>query len=598
MQVRRIAFSLALGAILLSLTGIVFAQTGATAPARTQSDGSPAQRLSIMRSQLDSMRRSLGGALSTLNAQDDGKKDAKKKEAATDDPRQLLRGLDQEANSILNDVNDVRSKQERAERFDVAQLDKLEASVTDLNGRVEAALRATAVARRSDSSGNNTAGAKADGKSTAKESGKKKKGGGFLGIGRIFGGSGDEKYADLTGAAATGRDRELFEAAAKEARKGNQEEGRYLFSTIITTYPDSAYLPASKLAIADTFYLEGSTSSLIQAAAAYQDWLTFFPTHPLADDVMLKAAECEMRQMGLSDRDISHSRKAEQRLKALLQQFPNTSLRQAVELRLRETQENLAMHNLQVARFYIGRNEHGNGGLKGAQSRLNDIVKLYPNFSYLDEVLFRQGSLYLQEEEPDEAAKYFQQLARDYPKSEYAEKAREQLNIIGAPVPEPDPIKAKFEPPPRPSFTEKVFQEVLGTTQATVDKNGVLISKDEKDTDLLAEAVRNGGQLPATTPNAPTERRTPPARVPVQNNAPRVKPAAQQKANPAATPDTTTPAPSGGIKIVPTQPGPPADPGSNTASPTLSPAVTPPAATPSPSKPATTTPSTQTGVKP
>jgi hypothetical protein len=37
----------------------------------------------------------------------------------------------------------------------------------------------------------------------------------------------------------------------------------------------------AKLAVADSFYLEGSTSALIQAAAAYQDWLTFFPTHPL-----------------------------------------------------------------------------------------------------------------------------------------------------------------------------------------------------------------------------------------------------------------------------------------------------------------------------
>ena len=42
----------------------------------------------------------------------------------------------------------------------------------------------------------------------------------------------------MTGAAATGRDRELFESAAKEVRKSNGEEGRYLFNTIITTYPD------------------------------------------------------------------------------------------------------------------------------------------------------------------------------------------------------------------------------------------------------------------------------------------------------------------------------------------------------------------------
>jgi outer membrane protein assembly factor BamD (BamD/ComL family) len=42
---------------------------------------------------------------------------------------------------------------------------------------------------------------------------------------------------------------------------------------------------------------------------------------------------------------------------------------------------------------------------------------------------------YQAEEEPDEAAKYYQQLVQGYPDSEYQDKAREQLGIIGAPVP-------------------------------------------------------------------------------------------------------------------------------------------------------------------
>ena len=76
----------------------------------------------------------------------------------------------------------------------------------------------------------------------------------------------------------------LFEEAATQVRKGSHETGRLLFSTIINTYPDSPFLPLAKLAIADSFYLEGTTASLIQAAQAYLDCLTFFPTDPLADD--------------------------------------------------------------------------------------------------------------------------------------------------------------------------------------------------------------------------------------------------------------------------------------------------------------------------
>jgi outer membrane protein assembly factor BamD len=318
---------------------------------------------------------------------------------------------------------------------------------------------------------------------------------------------------ELTGTVAPGRDRVLFAEAAQQVRKSSYDTGRLLFNTIITTYPDSPFLPLAKLAIADSFYLEGTTSSLIQAGAAYQDWLTFFPTDPLAERVMLKMAEAEMRQMGLPDRDVSHARKAEQRLKVLLQQFPNTSLRQAVQTRLNEVQENLGMHTMQVGDFYYERNRQIKGGLKGAQSRYREIIEKYPNFSWMSRVLFRTGALYQEEEEPDEAAKYFQRVVRDYPNSEFAEKAKEQLNVIGAEIPAPDPIKIKQQSdPPSVSLTQKLIQEILGTAPVTVDKNGVIINKEGKGGDLIDQALANGGELPSNiTPTAPVQRR-PPAR--------------------------------------------------------------------------------------
>jgi len=382
-------------------------------------------------------------------------------------------------------------------------LDRLEGTVTELNTRVETNLQQTA-GLRTTATASNSSGDK-----------KKKKG-------KLFGlfGGGEDKYADLTGAAVAGRDRVLFEEAAKEVRKGHHDTGRLLFATIINTYPDSAFLPLAKLAIADSFFLEGTTSALIQAAQAYQDWLTFFPTDPLADDASLKVAEAEMRQMGLSDRDISHARKAEQRLKVLLQQYPKSPLRDTVEARLREVQENLAMHNLQIARFYYDvKYSTGKGGLKGAQSRLKEITDKYPCFSYNDEVFFRLASTYQAEEEPDEAARYYQKLVQEFPESEFNEKAREQLNIIGAPIPEktaPNPC-SKRQPQ---SFMGNLMQQVSGKADVTINKNGILISKDGKEgTDLIDEALRYNGTLPAlTTPDAPTQRTVKPVATPAADS--------------------------------------------------------------------------------
>src|SRR5687768_4954106 len=473
------------GAKLLSCAVLLFALTGITVAQQTGSDLPTLQRLDIMRSKLESMRRSLNSAVSSMPAPtEEEKKNA-------DDPRNRLKGLDKEVGSLLSEVDDLRGKHEKSERFEPTALDRLETSVTDLNTRVQSSLQSTAGARTAAVSSSDS---------------KKKKKGKFLGL---FGGDGDDKYEELTGTVAPGRDRVLFVEAANEVRGGRHETGRLLFSTIINTYPDSPFLPLAKLAIADSFYLEGTTSALIQAAQAYLDWLTFFPTDPLADDAMMKVAEAEMRQMGLSDRDISHARKAEQRLKVLLQQYPQTKLRPDVEQRLREVQENLAMHNLQIGNFYYKtKYEQQKGGLKGAQSRYREIVEKYPNFSFMDEVLFRLAATYQQEEEPDEAAKYYQQILRNHPNSEFADKAREQLNIIGAPIPEPDPARKNAPPPVRAGMLGTLLQQVSGRADVTTDKNGVLISKDGKEgTDLIDEALKYNGQLPTNiTPQAPTQR--------------------------------------------------------------------------------------------
>src|SRR6185436_3937460 len=231
-----------------------------------QSDLSTAQRLNIAKSKLDAMRRSITSALTAM-----GTADSNDKTKNADDPRQRLRGLDKEVGHLLSEANDIQAKEDRAEKYDSSRIGTLESAVTELNTRVDAVLQQTASARTGETTPNYQ----------PKQKSKR----------RLFGllpGKSTDKYEELTGTIAPGRDRVLFIEAASQVRKGNHETGRLLFTTVINTYPDSPYLPLSKLAIADSFYLEGTTSSLIQSAQAYQDWITFFPTDQLADDAMLK----------------------------------------------------------------------------------------------------------------------------------------------------------------------------------------------------------------------------------------------------------------------------------------------------------------------
>ena len=354
--------------------------------------------------------------------------------------------------------------------------------MADVQNRADALLMETATARANPVSN----------VGKPRELKKKKK---FLGI---FGGGGSDEYEELIGTVTPGRDRELFIVATREVRKNRYDVGRLLFQTIITTYPDSPYLPMSKLAVADSFFLEGSTSALIQAIAAYQDWLTFFPTHPLADRVVLKIAEAEMRQIGLPDRDATRARRAEVKLKALLQQYPNSILKDAANERLRQVQDNLGMHNLLIANHYYALSvDQKKGGLKGAQSRYREILDKYPDFGFMDEALYKLAVTYMIEEETDQAARYFQRIVRDYPNSQYVEKSKEQLQTIGATVPDPNPERRNVKQPEGAGFLQNFKNQLFGIYPMTIDKDGVLMTKDfdARKFELIDQIIENQGDI-------------------------------------------------------------------------------------------------------
>jgi outer membrane protein assembly factor BamD len=455
-----------------SLAGVALGQS-------QPGDGTPIQRLEVMRQKLDTIRRSAASSVTALR--EDGR--STNEEETADSPIVRLRAIERQASRLLSDVNNLRGKVDRNEKYEMSEIDDFEMAVQELQTSSDTVQFETAEARA------------AAGPDTGARSNQRKRGR-FLGI--FPRGGGRDEYDELIGSVSPGRDRELFIVATREVRKRNFDVGRLLFQTIITTYPDSPYLPMAKLAVADSFYLEGTTSALIQAISAYADWLTFFPTHPLADRVVLKIAESEMRQIGLPDRDPTRARRAEVRLKALLANYPSSVLKQDAELRLEEVQNNLGTHNLIIANYYYTLSvDQRKGGLKGAQSRYREIIDKYPGFGNMDEVLFKLANTYLVEEETDEAARYFQRIVADYPNSSYVEKSKEQLELIGASIPQPNPERMEVMPPEKASFFQNFRNQMFGIYPMTIDRNGVLMTRnfDAEKFELIDQIIENQGDI-------------------------------------------------------------------------------------------------------
>jgi len=104
---------------------------------------------------------------------------------------------------------------------------------------------------------------------------------------------------------------------------------------------------------------------------------------------------------------------------------------------------------------------------------------------------------YLVEEETDQAAKFFQRIVREYPNSPYIEKSKEQLKIIGAAIPETDPEKAKTLEPEKTTFFQNFRNELFGIYPMTIDKDGVLMTKDfsKERFELIDQIIENQGEI-------------------------------------------------------------------------------------------------------
>ncbi len=306
--------------------------------------------------------------------------------------------------------------------------------------------------------------------------------------------------------AKAGRDRELFQEAIKEIDKGNFDTGRILLSTMINTYPDSPLARAAKLANADSFYLQGGSKNLAQAEVEYRDWVEFFPDDALADDIYIKMSEIHLRQVLAPDRDISHARFAEQRLKEMMRRYPRSDRKEEVEELMIKVQEVLAMHELKVARFnYIHRR-----AAQGAQMRTEEILNKYPNFSRLDEALWIHAQSMIDQEDTETASRDLTRLVASYPHSEFRQKAETLLKEWGKPVPEPDPAKMAEGPPESKGLMSRTFTFFFGPKIDTSPK-GVIIDRDLKPEEITARAQELVG-LPApaglTTPSAGTTSNT------------------------------------------------------------------------------------------
>src|SRR5499425_1786862 len=184
-------------------------------------------------------------------------------------------------------------------------------------------------------------------------------------------------------------DKVLFDRAMDQMKHNRFDQARMILQTLINTYPDSEYIARAKLAVGDSWYAEGGTTSLAQAELEYKDFITFFPNMPEAAEAQLKIANIHYQQMEKPDRDFTHAKRAEDEYRKLILTYPDSKLVPEAKQRLLEVQEVLAHREYRIGRFYYLRESY-----PAAVARLKSLADTYPLYSQADEVLYLLGQSY------------------------------------------------------------------------------------------------------------------------------------------------------------------------------------------------------------
>ncbi len=230
-------------------------------------------------------------------------------------------------------------------------------------------------------------------------------------------------------------DQVIWEAGEKAAEKHNWESARQHFKRIIDGFPQSEYGPQARLALADSYFGDGGTGNYILAIAQYREFLTLYPSHPKSDYAQFRVAECYFKQRNSADRDQTNTEKALAEYERSQEIYPASKYGEQIRARIVECRQTLAKAEYNAGFFY----QRTRQAYRAAISRYEFIVKEYPDYEHLDEVLFHLGECMCASNRGTEGKPYLSRMIESYPQSGLVQPAEKLLDTCRSTVAPPSP---------------------------------------------------------------------------------------------------------------------------------------------------------------
>ena len=256
--------------------------------------------------------------------------------------------------------------------------------------------------------------------------------------------SGQPDIATLT----SNSDRAIWEAGQKALEKKDWINARQHFRRIVDGFPQSQYAAEARLAVGATYVGEGGSTNDLLAVGAYREFLTLYPSHPKSDFAQFQVAEAYFRRKNGPDRDQTDTREAVAEYQRLLDLYPQTTYGEQARARILEARQSLARAEFLAGYFYQRTREL----CRASIARYEVVLKEYPDYKALDEVLFRLGECLQASGRGPEALPHLARLLEEYPNSSWAVPARTLMATAAAAPqpPSPSPSPAAGVPSPAP----------------------------------------------------------------------------------------------------------------------------------------------------
>ena len=215
----------------------------------------------------------------------------------------------------------------------------------------------------------------------------------------------------------------LYERARDLLERRKFEQARQALTEIGTREVLSPELdPLVKIAVADSYFYDPGVANLIEAQSRYTQFLTFYPSSPLAGYAQFQVAMCYFKQSPQPHHDQTYTRKAIEEFEKVRKVDPNGRFVRAAEQMRDRCMNKVATHDYQVGLFYFRRKAYA-----GVISRFKNLLENYPRYEGTDGVYYYLGLALLRSGEGAEGRVYLEKVRRDYPSSKFASAAQQAL---------------------------------------------------------------------------------------------------------------------------------------------------------------------------